>query len=68
MTNKNMISADKAHETRSSSRKRENATGNEAAPDSPQLSPQIDEKRTRLQNPHIDDPSGGTTPDGERSG
>jgi hypothetical protein len=68
MTNKNMISADKARETRSSAGKRENPAGNEAAPDSPQLSPQIDEKRTGLQKPRQDDPSSGTTTDDERSG
>lgn len=67
MTNKSMISPEEARKKRAAPKAEERDLGYEAVPDSPQLSPQIDEKRTRLQQPREDDPSGGSTPDDERS-
>lgn len=54
MTNKSMVSAQEAREKRLKERPDEKDLGNEAAPDSPQLSPQIDERRTRLQRSKSD--------------
>jgi hypothetical protein len=67
MTNKSMISPEAARKQRAAPKAQERDLGHEAVPDSTQLSPQIDEKRTRLQQPRKDDPSGAPTPDDERS-
>lgn len=55
MTNKSMISAEKAREKRTKDVRDKKDLGYEAAPDSPQLSPQIDENRTRLQGSNADE-------------
>lgn len=75
MTNKSMISAEKAREKRTKDARDEKDLGYEAAPDSPQLSPQIDEIRTRLQDSNadeaahaeLDSSSGSPTPQKARS-
>jgi hypothetical protein len=66
MTNRNMIGPEKARSGSSGAKLDEKDLGNEAVPDSPQLSPQIDEKRTRLQQPRSEDAATGNTPDKKR--